>query len=446
MTKATANKEDMFVKGRWLFPSFLSVFLLSLPTKVSSAALWHFNPYLQQLDLITDEGVQPKVELMSNPSRLVIDLPGMTLGNGTTTHEKVEPTIQDIRVGQFDAQTTRLVVELTSGYTLDTTKVRVIGESPTHWIVQLPSAKKLTDNNALKSGDIAPIGLPTNRDEPTVSIATSPSYSFAGVVPLTEEMKQLKPQIEALKANYKSLSSGMFFLDLDTGNYLSINGERAFPAASTIKLPILVAFFQDVDAGKVKLDEKLVMRPNLMTNGSGVMQYKPAWTKFSALETVTKMITISDNTATNMMIDRLGGIDRLNDRFRSWGLQETVIHHLLADLQGTNTTSSQDLARLLALLAKEKLVSPSSRNQVLDILSHTTIKTLLPAGLGPGAKIANKTGDIGFMIGDAGIIQMPNGKRYLASIFVRRPYNDPKGRDFIRQVSGLVYNYLYQAP
>jgi beta-lactamase class A len=88
------------------------------------------------------------------------------------------------------------------------------------------------------------------------------------------------------------------------------------------------------------------------------------------------------------------------------------------------------------------LVASSSREQILELLRNTTIKTLLPAGLGPGAEIADKTGDIGFLIGDAGVITMPNGKRYLAGIFVRRPYKDVQGRNFIRQVSATVYNYL----
>jgi beta-lactamase class A len=102
------------------------------------------------------------------------------------------------------------------------------------------------------------------------------------------------------------------------------------------------------------------------------------------------------------------------------------------------------MVRLLAQLANGKLVSSSSRAEIMNLLSQTTIKTLLPAGIGSGAQIANKTGDIGFLIGDAGMITMPNGKRYLAGIFVRRPYDDTRGRDFIRQVSRLVYNYLDQ--
>jgi beta-lactamase class A len=279
---------------------------------------------------------------------------------------------------------------------------------------------------------------------PQASGVESNSANFAGVVPLRSSMKALEPQVKALMMRYDFLKTGMFFLDLDTGDYLDIGGDRVFPAASTIKLPILVAFFQDLDAGKVRLDEQLTMRSDLLTNGSGVMQYERVGKKYTALETVTKMVTISDNTATNMIIDRLGGIAKLNQRFRSWGLKDTEIHRLLADLRGTNTTSSKDMARVLALLVNNKLVSMQSKEQVLDILRHTTIHTLLPAGLGKGAVIANKTGDIGFAIGDAGFITMPNGKRYLAAIFVKRPYKDPSGRNFIRQVSHLVYDYLSQ--
>ncbi len=433
----------MVLKVRWLLPSFVSVFLLSHPAKADSLASWHFNPNQNQLDLTTDEGVQPRVQLIGNPTRLVIDLPGIILGH-PQTNQRVGSVIQEIRVGQFDPDTTRMVIALAPGYTLDPKKVRVRGESSTHWFVQLPTPERLAANYLLQPGSIAPIGQQTRQIQQTIAVAPAPPGQFAGVVPLNTEMLELQRQVEALMARYSFLKTGMFFLDLDTGNYLDIHGDRVFPAASTIKLPILVAFFQDLDAGKVSLDETLVMRRDLITGGSGEMQDQRVGTKFSAGETVVKMITISDNTATNMIIDRLGGIAKLNQRFRSWGLQDTVIRNMLGDFRGTNTTSSKDMVRLLGLLVDNKLVSPARREQVVDILRHTVTRTLLPAGLGSGADIAHKTGDIGFLIGDAGVITMPNGKRYLAGIYVRRPYNDTRGRDFIRQVSSLVYNYLNQ--
>jgi len=433
----------MVSKLHWLLPSFVSLFLLAHPAKADSLTSWHFNPNKNQLDLTTDDDVQPRVQLIGDPTRIVIDLPGVILGH-PQTKEKVGSIIQEIRVGQFDADTTRMVIEIAPGYKLDPTKVRVRGESPTRWFVQLPTPEKIAGNYPLQPGSIVPIGQQTGQSSQTIAVAPAPLGKFAGLVPLNTEMSALESKIKALMDRYSFLQTGMFFLDLDTGNYLDIRGDRVFPAASTIKLPILIAFFQDLDAGKVSLDETLVMRRDLITGGSGTMQYRSAGTKFSALETVTKMITISDNTATNMIIDRLGGIAKVNQRFQSWGLKDTVIRNWLADLRGTNTTSSKDMVRLLTLLTKQNLVSRSSRQQVLEILRNTTTRTLLPAGLGPGADIAHKTGDIGFLIGDAGMITMPNGKRYLAGIFVRRPYKDARGRDFIRQVSGLVYSYMNQ--
>jgi beta-lactamase class A len=413
------------LKASWLLPSFLGAFLLGSTVQAATIANWHYDSDRHQLDFTTDENVQPKLQVLANPTRLVIDLPGVTLGKQKNI-QNIGSAIQEIRIGQFNADTTRMVIALSPGYTLNSAQVKLQKDASNHWLVQLPNLKQLT------------------LAQPSILPRVTNSNLFAGVVPLHSPMKALEPQIKALMSRYSFLTTGMFFLDLDTGNYLDIGGDRAFPAASTIKLPILIAFFQDLDAGKVTLNETLTMRGDLVTNGSGVMQYQRVGKKYSALETITKMVTISDNTATNMIIDRLGGAAKLNQRFRSWGLQDTVIRRLLADLRGTNTTSSQDMARVLALVVNNKLLSPTSREKALDILYRTVTNTLLPAGLGKGAVIANKTGDIGFLIGDAGFVTMPSGKRYLAAIFVRRPYKDSRGRDFIRQVSRLVYDYLNQ--
>lgn len=174
------------------------------------------------------------------------------------------------------------------------------------------------------------------------------------------------------------------------------------------------------------------------------MQFKPVGTKLSVLETATKMITISDNTATNMIIDRLGGKAKLNQRFRSWGLQNTVIRNLLGDFKGTNTTSPKDLARLSVMIDNDKLLTNTSRSKALGIMRRVENRRLLPSGLGKGAAIAHKTGTLGIILGDAGIVELPTGKRYLAGIFVKRPFGDTRAREFISQISKLVYGYINQ--
>lgn len=279
---------------------------------------------------------------------------------------------------------------------------------------------------------------------PTTPTPTIPVNPFDAVLKRNLEMAFLKQQIQGLAAAQPGLTPGMFFLNLDTGAYLDLAGRETFAAASMIKVPVLVAFFQDVDAGKIRLDEQLVMRPDLVAAGSGEMQYKSAGSQFSALDTATKMIVISDNTATNILIDRLGGATALNQRFQSWGLTTTVIRNLLADLEGTNTTSPQDLTQLITLVSQGDLLSLQSRDRLLEIMRQTVTKTLLPQGLSKGATIAHKTGDIGSMVGDTGLIHLPNGQRYVATVMVKRPHNDPRAQALIRQVSRLAYNHLNQ--
>ncbi|MCL6751334.1 class A beta-lactamase-related serine hydrolase [Nostoc sp. CCCryo 231-06] len=261
---------------------------------------------------------------------------------------------------------------------------------------------------------------------------------------LSQEISSLKSAVQNLATANPNLTPGVFLVDLDTGNYVDVNASTSFPAASTIKVPILIAFFQDVDAGKIRLDEMLTMQQDMLAGGSGTLQRQPAGTQYAALEVATKMITVSDNTATNMLIARLGGIDALNQRFRTWGLTTTTIRNQLPDLQGTNTTTPRELGNLMAIVSQGNLVSMTSRDFMLDILRRTQRDTLLPSGLGTGARVYHKTGDIGTMLADAGLIIVPTGKRYIASVMVQRPNNDPRAEKLISSISSVSYQEFSQ--
>ena len=264
------------------------------------------------------------------------------------------------------------------------------------------------------------------------------------IVPLAlkTEATPLLNKIKELAATEKDLAMQMMLVELDSGAYVQIGANQAIAAASTIKTSILVAFFQDVDAGKIKLDEQLEMTADVKVGQAGDLQYSPIGTKISALETATKMIVISDNTATNMMIKRLGGFAALNQRFKSWGLTSTVFNNQLPDLEGTNTISTQDSVTLLAMLDRGKLIEPRSRDRFMDIMRRPGTNTLLPRGIDDDARIIHKTGDIASAVGDAGIVDMPNGKRYAIAVMVKRPDNDQRANELIRQVSRVTYDYF----
>nr|WP_308253687.1 serine hydrolase [Geminocystis sp. GBBB08] len=305
--------------------------------------------------------------------------------------------------------------------------------------INLPIVKGLS----VKMAEISEEKETTSIAEPVVQkseIKTSDSNNQSLV--FSGELASLKNKLIALKAKYPKLDPGAFFVDLDNGAYVNFNGTTKFAAASTIKIPILVAFFQDIDAGKVYLDEKLTTTKSNIGSGSGKMQYQPVGTQFSAIHTATEMIINSDNTATNMIIERLGGKDILNKRFQEWGLGATVINNPLPDLNGTNTTTPRDLAMVLVKVNQGELISLRSRDRLFEIMRQTKTRSLLPQGIEKDASIAHKTGDIGTILGDAGIIDIPNGKRYIASVLVKRPYNDYSARTLVQEISRTGYQHF----
>jgi len=124
------------------FPHFLltatSLLLLAAPAYASRLESWRFDSNSNQLEFITDEDVQPKAQLISDPTRLVIDLPGVILGRPAST-QSYSGAIRSVRLGQFDRGAARLVVELAPGYTIDPNQVRFRGVTARQWTVQLPT-------------------------------------------------------------------------------------------------------------------------------------------------------------------------------------------------------------------------------------------------------------------------------------------------------------------
>lgn len=278
-------------------------------------------------------------------------------------------------------------------------------------------------------------------DEPNKKSADA--CSVVTVAPF-EKREELTDLVERLKlvADKPKLRAGVFAVEPATGRFAGVEADESFAAASLIKIPVLVKLLDAVDKQQVSLDEQLELRPDLIGGGSGYLQWRPVNSKVSLQEAMETMIVVSDNTATNLIIDRVGGIAVCNRDFALWGLKRTYINDWLPDLPGTNKTSPGDLVGVLAMVDKGELLSPESRERMLRIMERTRIKTLLPPGLPPGAKISHKTGDIGSLVGDAGIITAPDGRRFFAAVQVQRPHNDRRANELIRQMSALIYQQM----
>jgi N-acetylmuramoyl-L-alanine amidase len=126
------------LKLHWLIPgTFLTVSLLSSPADAAKLKSWDFDASQNSLEFNTDAAVQPKAQLIFSPTRVVIDLPGVQF-NRPQLKKPVGGAIRSVRIGQFDPKTTRMVVELSPGYTLDPNQIKFEGISPSRWKVKLP--------------------------------------------------------------------------------------------------------------------------------------------------------------------------------------------------------------------------------------------------------------------------------------------------------------------
>ena len=300
--------------------------------------------------------------------------------------------------------------------------------------------------NSLNSNPAINNTAPSSTNQTIQDPKSSSLENLFSLVAVGQEIIPLRKQLQTITQKYSQLEAGILIADIENKSYVNIAGTNTFSAASTIKLPILVAFFQDVDAGKIDLNESLTVTKKNLAQGSGYMRYQPLGSKFSALKTATSMITVSDNTATNMLIEHLGGTEALNQRFADWGLTATKVRNPLPDLTGTNTTSPEDLSNLLLKIDRGELVTRNSQERILKIMKQTEINNLLPQGLGKGATIAHKTGNINSILGDTGIVDMPNGKRYIVSVLVKRPKEDSQAQSLIQEVSRTTYQYFQHQP
>ncbi len=152
------------VKGATNFCFFLlpfALFLITLPAQAARLQFWRFDANRNRLEFTTDQGVQPRAQLIANPTRLVIDLPGIQLGRPAVTQPGNGTSIQSLRVGQFDRDTARIVVELAPGYTIDPNQVRFRGASPQNWTVQLPTPQLTSAPSPITSGDPSSVTVPT---------------------------------------------------------------------------------------------------------------------------------------------------------------------------------------------------------------------------------------------------------------------------------------------
>ena len=196
---------------------------------------------------------------------------------------------------------------------------------------------------------------------------------------------------------------GYSIRNVDTGEALSLRGDETFPTASLIKVPVLVTLFDLVEQGRISLDDPLTLLAIDKVPGSGTLQFMHDGAPLTVGDAAWLMSITSDNTATNLLLDRII-IRRVWEKMESLGLAHTKVHSktflrstsVAMDSSvkyGLGVTTPNEMARLFTLLAQGRAVSPKADSTMLYILEHNQDNQLLQRYL-DGVRAAHKTGAV----------------------------------------------------
>ena len=227
------------------------------------------------------------------------------------------------------------------------------------------------------------------------------------------KLQQLEQRLSAM-ATENPGEYGIAAMDLETGKTVSVNGNQLFPMASTMKIAVAAAYLAEVDAGRRSLDETI----------GGV----------TAGTLMDAMITRSSNSATDMLIETLGGPAPVDRWLRGHGLTgirvDRTIAQLLSarrDLRDVRDSSTPTaMLGLLRLVDTGNALKPQSRALLMDMMyrcktGSNRIRGILPAG----ARVENKTGTLSGYTGDVGYLTFPSGRRIAVAFFGRGGENRP---------------------
>lgn len=267
----------------------------------------------------------------------------------------------------------------------------------------------------------------------------------------------LAAQIRDRIARVPGAEVAVSYRDLATGDSLDIGANVDFHAASTMKIPVMLEVLRDVEAGRLGLDQQilLVNRFHSIVDGSPYsldpaddsdsLVYTLVGQRVPVRELLERMIVRSSNLATNELV-ALVGAENANATAHALGATHLRVLRGVEDIKAfdaglNNTTTSSDLAVLLERIERHEALSAGSAQLMKEILLRQQFNDEIPAGLPPGTPVAHKTGSITATLHDAAIVYPPGRKPYVLVVLTRAIPQEPVARSLIADVSRLTWNY-----
>lgn len=224
---------------------------------------------------------------------------------------------------------------------------------------------------------------------------------------------------------------------------LKINENKIYKSASIIKIPIMIEVLRQIEIGKYSLNEKIIIKNKDKIDFSIINELNVL--RYSILDLITLMIIISDNTATNVLIN-LVGYDSVNNLIEKIGLENTKLNRKMMDFEAMkegreNTTTVIDMANILEEIYNNEILNKEYSKLALNIMKSQMHRDYIPRYLEDSIIIANKTGELNGLNHDIGIVYTGNID-YLIGVFTENGANNLENKRLIGNISKVIYDYI----
>lgn len=254
---------------------------------------------------------------------------------------------------------------------------------------------------------------------------------------LQSEIRRVDDQLDGVMA--------LAVKDLTSEEEFFIHGDEIMPQASSIKIAVLANLYLQAQQGKLKLTDEYVVRKEDLVPESYIMAgLTPGVTHVTLRDLATMMIAVSDNSATNVLIDRLG-IDNVNAMLEGLGLHSTRLRRKMMDLKAAgegreNVSTPREMMTLLETVYAGKLLNKEMTADYIKVLS-THKESAMLQGLPDDAVAANKPGELEAVRNDSGIILVKN-RPYILCVMTAYLKDEREGSEAIRKIAAITYSYF----
>lgn len=270
----------------------------------------------------------------------------------------------------------------------------------------------------------------------------------------TEQREELRIAISDIARESGTEACAVALHDYESGLCFSLNGDRVFHAASTIKVAILLALLRAVDEARIRLGDPLHVRNRFLSavdrtpfrldgESDGYPQlYRSIGRTARISDLAQSMIIWSSNLATNLLLDHVGA-GHAAQVLKDAGVSGVFLRRGVEDNRAfeagiNNETTADGLVQLFAALRGDFL-SKESRARVIQILLEQKFTSMIPAGLPPHATVAHKTGEISTACHDAGIVYLPEREPYVVAILTQTAPDKVSRRETVKKISEAIY-------